>query len=642
MDLSKLSDADLNALAAGRMQDISDAGLRIIAGKQTPLETVGGAVDTALGIQKPQTRLPILEAARQPSGVSYTDTDVLRQLGLTGRAAVSGITGLPALASDALISLINKIGGTNIPMPSQAQQALMTQAGLPEAKTTQEKMAQDVASAGFGVLGGYGLGAALPKSMAPTADILMRSPEFQLGSATASSFASAAAREEGAGPLEQMGLGVLAGTIAPSVGAAAATGAQAIGRGAQEAVRPFTQEGREVIVGNILRQLARKPEQAIQNLEDYRLGVPGYTPTTAQASRDVGLMGAVPAVRGLDETGRFTEQLMQANQARVNILDRLAKDKETLAGAIAKRDEVTAPLREAAFAKVTVTPEQFAQNIADDVGGTIATIMASPAGKRGTVEKAMTFAQSRIERATTPAELYEIRKDLRDAAQGLLDKEGSAFSLAKGQLEQVIRSVDQAIENAAPGYQEYLRKYAASSRGIERLEAAQDLRGKVKSTIPMVFDDPSRAPDYMLSQPAFVRALRGIEKETDLSPTQVAVVRKVAKDLDDATFRVTQEPGSNTFKNLSLANIIGSVVGKQMFGEVPQSVQKVMAPINWLYNGTDDAIRAVIVDAMLDPKLAAQMMRKASTTSMEPISKELQRRALKLGYGQVFGLTPEQ
>ena len=642
MDLSKLSDADLNALAAGRMQDITDAGLRIIAGKQTPLETVGGAVDTALGIQKPQTRLPILEAARQPSGVSYTDTDVLRQLGLTGRAAVSGITGLPALASDALISLINKIGGTNIPMPSQAQQALMTQAGLPEAKTTQEKMAQDVASAGFGVLGGYGLGAALPKSMAPTADILMRSPEFQLGSATASSLASAAAREEGAGPLEQMGLGVLAGTIAPSAGAVAATGAQAIGRGAQEAVRPFTQEGREVIVGNILRQLARKPEQAIQNLEDYRLGVPGYTPTTAQASRDVGLMGAVPAVRGLDETGRFTEQLMQANQARVNILDRLAKDKETLAGAIAKRDEVTAPLREAAFAKVTVTPEQFAQNIADDVGGTIATIMASPAGKRGTVEKAMTFAQSRIERATTPAELYEIRKDLRDAAQGLLDKEGSAFSLAKGQLEQVIRSVDQAIENAAPGYQEYLRKYAASSRGIERLEAAQDLRGKVKSTIPMVFDDPSRAPDYMLSQPAFVRALRGIEKETDLSPTQVAVVRKVAKDLDDATFRVTQEPGSNTFKNLSLANIIGSVVGKQMFGEVPQSVQKVMAPINWLYNGTDDAIRAVIVDAMLDPKLAAQMMRKASTTSMEPISKELQRRALKLGYGQVFGLTPEQ
>ena len=643
MDLSRLSNADLEAVAAGRMQDVSDAGLRIIAGKETPLQAIGGAVDTALKLEKPDNRLAMLEAARKPSvGIAATDTDVLRQLGLTGRAAITGITGLPTLASDALISLINKIGGTNIQMPSQAQQALMTQFGLPEAVTPQEKMVQDISSAGFGVLGGYGLGAAMPKSMAPSAEILMKSPEFQLGSATASSLASSAAREEGAGPLEQLRLGVLAGTVAPSAGATAATLAQAAGRGARETVRPFTQEGREVIVGNILRQLANKPEQAIQNLEEYRPGVSGYTPTTAQASRDVGLMGAVPAVRGLDETGRFTEQLMKANQARVNVLDRLAKDKETLAAAIAKRDEVTAPLREAAFAKVTVTPEQFAQSVADDVGGTIATIMASPAGKRGTVEKAMTFAQSRIERATTPAELYEIRKDLRDAAQGLLDKEGSAFSLAKGQLEQVIRSVDQAIENAAPGYQDYLRKYAVASKGIDRLEAAQEFRNRVKSTIPMVLDDPSRAPEYMLSQPAFVRAIRGIEKETDLSPTQVAVVRRVAKDLDDATFRVTQEPGSNTFKNLSLANILGGIAGKQMFGEVPQSVQKVLAPMNWLYNGTDDAIRAVIVDAMLDPKLAAQMMRKASTTSVEPISRELQRRAVKLGYGQVFGLTPEQ
>ena len=650
MDLSKLSDADVNAIAAGRIQDVSDAGLRIITGQQTPVERVGGVIEQVSGIPRQGGRLTLLEEAKKPAQqFAATDTDVLRQLGLTARAGVTGALGLPTLASDALVSLINMIGGQNIPMPSQAQQQLLTRAGLPEPATPQERTVQDVTSAMAGVLGGYGLGAAMPPTMAAR-EVLMSSPSFQLGSGAAAAGASALAREEGAGPLEQLGLGMLAGTVAPSAGAATAVGAQRAAAGAREAVRPFTEAGREVIVGNILRQLAREPESAAARMEQYVPGVPGYTPTAPQAARDIGLAGAIPAVRALDETGRFTAQQMQANQARINVLDRLAKDKDALAAAITKREEVTAPLREAAFAQSTVTPETFSSAIALNVNKTIDDILASPAGKRSTVQSVVNDARRDIERASTPAELYEIRKDLRAAAQGLLDKSGaggpnaSAYKAAKGQLEQIIKSVDDTIEAAAPGYTDYLKKYAAASRGIERLEAAQDLRERVKSTIPMMLDDPSRAPEYMLAQPAFVRAIRGIEKETNLSPSQVAVIKRVAKDLDEATFRVTQEPGSNTFKNLSIANVIGGIVGKQMFGEIPAAAQKGaggVAALNWLYGGPDDAIRAVLVDAMLDPKVAARMMRKATTAELVPISKELQQRALKLGYGQVFGLTPE-
>ena len=647
MDLSKMSEADLNALSAGKIQDVSDAGLRLLAGKQTPVERVSNAVEDYIGIPRQSNRLTLLEEVNKSrQRVAATDSDVSRQLGLTARAGVTGVLGLPTLASDALISLVNMIGGQNLPMPSQAQQQLLTRAGLPQPATPQERSVQDVTSAMAGVLGGYGLGAAMPPTMAAR-DLLMSSPGFQIGSGAAAAGASALAREEGAGPLEQLGLGMMAGTIAPSAGAGALTTAQAVGRGAKEAVRPFTEGGREVIVGNILRQLARDPEMAAARMEQYTPGVPGYTPTAAQASRDVGLAGAIPAVRGMDETGRFTTQQMQANQARINVLDRLAKDKDALAAAMAKRDEITDPLREAAFAKATVSPETFGSAIALNVNKTIDDILASPAGKRSTVMSVVNDARKDISRASTPADLYEIRKDLRGAAQGLLDKSGSggpsasAYKAAKIQLEQIIKSVDDTIESAAPGYTDYLKKYAASSRGIERLEAAQDLRAKVKSTIPMMLDDPSRAPEYMLSQPAFVRAMRGIEKETDLSPAQVAVVNRVAKDLDEATFRVTQEPGSNTFKNFSIANIMGGIVGKQMFGDVPASMQKGVTSMNWLYGGADDAIRVVVVDAMLDPKLAARMMRKATTAEMVPLSKELQQRAIKLGYGQVFGLTPE-
>lgn len=592
----------------------------------------------------------------EPRGVA---AEIGRQTGLTGRAAVSGITGLPALASDALVSLINQITGKQIPMPSQAQQQLMTRAGLPEPETPQERVVQDITSAGFGVLGASGLGRMLPGTMvtppapgqaverfAPSAaglqatkELLTQSPAFQITAGGAGALGSAMAREEGLGPLGQVGAGIAAGMAVPSVGTAALLGTQAAARGGRELVRPFTEPGREVIVGNILRQLSRDPEAAVRNLEAYQAGVPGYTPTTAQAARDVGLAAAVPPVRALDVTGKLTEQAQQANRARMAVLDRLAKQQEDVNAAIAKRNEVTAPLREEAFARSTVTPDQFATNISA-VDNVIAGILDSPAGKRLPVERAMNFARQRIAEARTPQELYEIRKDLRDAAQGLLDKDGSAYRLAKGQLEQVIRSVDDQIESVAPGYAEYLRKFAASSRGIERMEAAQQFRGKVLTTTPLI-RDPGNVSEYLISQPKFVNAIRAAEKETDLSRTQLAVLKRVAQDLDDATLRVTQEPGSNTFRNLSVANVMGGIVGKSMFGEVPASMRQGVLSLNWLYNGSDDAIREVIVDAMLDPKLAARLMRKATTAEMVPLSKELQKRALKLGYGQVFGLSEE-
>lgn len=652
MDLSKLSDADLEAIAAGRIQDVSTKGLRIIAGEKTPVEAVGGALESGAKAVK---------EAVTPTNPQEIASQIGRQLGLTGRAAVTGVLGLPAMASDALISLINKISGQNIPLPSQAQQQLLTQAGLPEPATPQERVVSDIAGAGFGVLGGYGLGRALPGTLvtpplptqaierfAPSAaggqaakELLTQSPSFQIGSGAAAATAAGLGREEGAGPIEQVALGMGAGVLAPSVGSAATLAAQRAATGGRELVRPFTEAGREVIVGNVLRQLAREPEAAIQRMESYQPGVPGYQPTTAQASRDIGLAGAVPAVRALDETGRFPAQQIQANQARMAVLDRLAKDADALQSAIAKRDEVTAPLREQAFAKSQVTPEMFGSVIALNVGKTIDDILASPAGKRGTVEKAMEFAKSRVARATTPQELYEVRKDLRDAAQGLLDREGSAYGLAKGQLEQVIRSVDDAIDAAAPGYKDYLQKYASASRGIEKLEAAQQFRGKVVGTVPIV-TEPSSVGEYMISQPKFVNAIRAAEKETDLSKTQLAVLKRVAQDLDDGSItRLTAEPGSNTFKNISVANFIGQSMGKQMFGEVPGVMQKGALAFNWLYAGPDDAIRAVLVDAMLDPKLAARMMRRATNAELIPISQELQRRALRLGYGQVFGLTPE-
>lgn len=617
MDLSKLSDKDLEAIAAGRMQDVSTAGLQMLAG------------------EAPKPARPRSE-------------ELLRQLGLTARAGIEGVTSLPAMVAnvpyalaDIGISLAQK-AGANVPTLQQrgisatrSGQIISDILGLPKPETEMERGVQSIAQAMGGAAGSARMaGAASRQLSAPiarqVAQTLATSPLAQTAAAATAASATEAVKEMGGGTGAQLAAGLLGGAMIPGGG----TAAQAVGRAAPEVVRPFTQTGREVITGNVLRQLATDAERAAEAAATYTPRVPGYTPTTAQATRDIGLISAEGPIRSMD-TGQFGIQTAQANRARMAILDRLAKDKDALERAIAKRDEVTAPLREEAFAKANVTPEAFQSGVTLTVNKTIDDILASDVGARSTVENTMRWAQQQVQRGTTPQRLYEVRKDLRDASQGRLDKEGAAYSLAKGQLEQVIRSIDDALEAAAPGYKDYLQKYAASSRGIERLEAAQQFKSKVLTTTP----DPSSMGDYLISQPSFVRAIRDAEKDTKLSKTQLAVLRRLGEDLDSGVLgRAVKVPGSDTFKNLSTANIIGGIVGKQMFGEISPGVQKAAAPLNWLYNGTDDAIRQLLVEAMLDPKLASSLMKKASVSTVEPLSDELKKRAIAAGLGSVFGL----
>lgn len=576
--------------------------------------------------------------------------ELLRQLGLTARAGIEGGMALPSMVAnvpyaltDVGIGLAQKMGA-NVPTLQQrgisatrSGQIIADILGLPKPETQMEQGVQSIAQA----MTGAGASARGAQAIAPllttptarqTAQTLAQSPLAQVLAGGTAASATEAVKEMGGGTGAQLAAGLFGGAMIPG----SAGGAQTVSRAAREIVRPGTEAGREVIAGNVLRSLASDAERAIMAAEGYQAPIAGYRPTTAQATRDIGLASAETPIRGLDQTGKFAQQQVEANRARMAILDRLAKDKDALERAMSKRDEVTSPLREEAFLKAqNVSPETFQSATALTVNKTIDDILKSDVGARGTVIKTMNWAKEQLSRGTTPARMYEVRKDLRDAAQGLLDKEGAAYSLAKRELEQVIRSVDDAIDAAAPGYKDYLDKYAKSSRGIERMEAAQEFRGKVMSTIP----DPSNIGEYLISQPSFTRAIRAAAEDTKLSKTQLAVLQRVSQDIDSGVLaRATKVPGSDTFKNLSTANIIGGIVGKQMFGEVPPAFAKVVAPMNWLYNGSDDAIRQLLVDAMLDPQLAAKMMRRATQATVEPLSEELKKKALAGGLGTAFGL----
>ena len=78
--------------------------------------------------------------------------DVARQLGLFGRAAVTGATAIPLMAGDALNALLNLGFGKEVFKPSsKSMHDIMTAFGVPEPKTPTERVIQDVTGAVAGV-----------------------------------------------------------------------------------------------------------------------------------------------------------------------------------------------------------------------------------------------------------------------------------------------------------------------------------------------------------------------------------------------------------------------------------------------------------------------------------------------------------
>lgn len=155
--------------------------------------------------------------------------ELLRQAGLTARAGVSGLAGIPNMLGDAANSLINvgtsginSLTGSNIPqmqLPSQATQELMTKAGLPEPKNGTERVVQNVAGAMAGVAPSVGLGSLLGSTGNQAAQAigqgLQQAPGVQMLGSAGAGAGGGMAQEAGLGPLGQLGAalgGALLGT----------------------------------------------------------------------------------------------------------------------------------------------------------------------------------------------------------------------------------------------------------------------------------------------------------------------------------------------------------------------------------------------------------------------------------------------
>lgn len=572
-----------------------------------------------------------------PADVRFLPTsigDAARSFALGTRDVIEGAAGIPVMIGDAA----NRLVGLK-PVSGLLERGLDA-AGFPRAESAQERLVGDINRAGAGVIAGgamaKGVSAAMPASpvAARAADVMLTDPRAQMVAAGTGAVASGVAREEGYSPLAQLGFGVMGSVAAPGTGMRSVTGAAAE-RAAEtgaNVVRPFTQEGREVIVGNVLRRLSNDPDAAAARMSTAPEYVAGSRPTAAQASRDTGLLSAQTPIQNLDDTGRFASQYSQNALARRREIDRIARDEQTITRAEAKRDAVTAPIRERAF---ETARQNNATADAGRVEAAIDAVLASPAGKQETVENAMNWVRDRLRKLPSadggidPQNLYALRKDIGKAMEGRLSGEKQDHRLARGELMDVRRALDEAIEAVAPGFRGYLSTYKRMSQPIDQMRLLQDIRQRSLGQIA----EATSGVD-VLAPGKFKQAIRTLAPDISetLTPSQRLVIERIAADLDRSAAAYApgmKPPGSDTFRNMSVSNLIGTMMARDIGDNA--TLKTLSKGLSFLYRVPDEQLQQLLVQAMLDPALARQFMQKASVSTVETVGAALRRKLEQTG-----------
>ena len=605
-----------------------------------------------------------------PSAQSTTlAQDVLRQLALTARAAgptaagaaLGGMVGGPPgaavgalgvglgqLVGDPLVNLINYGAGTRIPTPTQTIESALTRMGLPEPATPQERVVGEMVRAGTSAAGsakgagtlasslisGAQMGGKTAPISAEVLNLLARYPAQQVAGASMAGGAGGTLRESGASAGAQLGGAMLAGMVAPGGPKLPLT--QRALAAPTTVVQPFTEAGRQVIVGNVLRKLATNPEQAAARLAEAQPLVPRVSPTTAATAFDPGLASAETAIRALDQSGAFATQLSANQQALLDAYRRISGQPGSIAAAEAKRAARTGPMREQAF-------ETRAPVMTDAIEAQIQATLSDPMKQRTTVTDAMKEVQRLInarkapDGTIDPAALYSVRKDISQIMSGALQGEKANLKLARGELKDLLPVIDNVIESGAPGFKAYMDKFSKMSGPIDQMRLLQDIERRVTTGQPnLMTGEPVLAAGQLRRQLANKADEIGVELSPAAQRKLDAIINEINRGMA-ATAPGVKVPGSDTFRNMSMGNLIGRVFSESLADNT--TLRTMTRPLDFLYKLPDQQIQQLLVEAMLDPKLASQMMSKANMMKVEPLAKSLRDKAAQMGFGATIGAT---
>lgn len=262
-----------------------------------------------------------------------------RQLGLTARAVVKGVSAVPGIMADAATGVYNtaadklNLGNYRFPQTQVALDDLMMKAGLPEPQGKVENLVAKGAEAGFGA-GGFG---AMAKNAPAGLSALNQNLGGQISAAASGAMGAEAAKQQEAPWWGQVGAGLFAG-MAPQL---VSGSVQGTGRAIRHLSEPWLDGGADTIKGRLLDDLASGKQKAIiEALRNNSDDMPGGYATAGFKAAQTG-DAEIPATEKLlfskYAPTRANEIAGQNEQARIALVQQTGKDKTALAEALRNR-----------------------------------------------------------------------------------------------------------------------------------------------------------------------------------------------------------------------------------------------------------------------------------------------------------------
>lgn len=548
-----------------------------------------------------------------------------RQAGLGLRAAIQGPADFAGIFVDPFVQLA---GGKPT---AQGVSDQLTRWGLPQPETDNEKLAGAVMKATVGggpITKAAQIAAQGGKWVPQVVRQVAAAPGAEIASNAVGAGASELARQADAPGWAQ----AAAGAVAPLGVSAVNAGTQAVGRGVNELRRPLTKAGAEQVAADAIGRMTSDKVAAIDNLSQYAalkelerrtgkhlVGVPGSNPESAAVAADYGLIGARRAIARGDAAPDFAAQAAQNNAARLDDLAKLGATEQQIAAYELRRDNVTAGLRERAFAGAK-GPVDYAP-----VERRIAALASTPQGGRQETSRALAILQKWVQDRkdagrVRPEDAYELHKDINDLIRGRINDDKGVVRLSAGMATEVKQVLADVIEQQTPGFRKYLETYQRLTKPIERLQVIADKLGgqdlsKVTNAMPLV--TPAGA-GYALSQAKLRNAIPAIEAETRLAPRQSDILRRNLGELnaDVMASRGGAQPGSDTYQNIAAANLVNRVLGRTL--AEAGGTKMAQGPLNLLLRPLEARIQEIQAKAFQDPELMLELLKRSRTQRESP------------------------
>lgn len=472
-------------------------------------------------------------------------------------------------------------------------------------------------------------------------------PGTQAASAVAGAAASDYIRENypnapgWAAPAAGMAAGIATGTVSPVV--------QRAGTGGTTALRYYTNEGTEEAAGRYLNRLATTPETvpgrvAAQTQGDRHILLPGSTPTLPEVAQDPGLAAAyrqLPATQAGMETGAVAMRGNRLAQSDSAIRQAVDENFGTVQGASSARMEQIINEQQAGLKKVLDSQYDLSKINVDASGlrDNLAKIRSRYEGNQTITDVLDKLVHQIDDNAITSGLgkpelsanfLWNARKGLDDKIyeSRLTSSKESKQSL--GRIGEVVRRFyNQAITEAAPGFQDYLQKYSALQRVKERMVAGEEVLQKSSlanrnALTPDQADSGALYGDTRLSLPKYESALTRLQGDKVawrglLPEQQQALTGPIADELRRRQWLETGGGlvGSDTAQKLAANNLLGMDLAYAMTGQkggadvASKVITSIGRPLNPITGSAVQDIMLAIQKGLIDPRYGAKLMGQA-------------------------------